>query len=154
MQPLFWVAPLLCFAALAESTPEVLRIPQVERAPKLADLVNGVPRERELAITDFRQMDPANGAPVSQPTTAYLSFDAHNLYVGWICKDDPSKVRVRIAKRKDIESDDRVTGRNLQFIPYGLFSSIQDLLLTYLLHPGTALTSAIPTFARICHLTR
>ena len=54
-------------------------------------------------------MDPTNGAPVSQPTTAYLSFDAHNLYVGWICKDDPAKVRARIAKRKDIESDDRVT---------------------------------------------
>ncbi|MCX6632612.1 MAG: DUF5916 domain-containing protein [Candidatus Solibacter sp.] len=82
---------------------------RVARAPKLADFVNGVPRERELAISDFRQMDPTNGAPVSQPTTAYLSFDTRNLYVGWICKDDPAKVRARIAKRKDIESDDRVT---------------------------------------------
>src|SRR6185369_17730243 len=109
MRPFLWVFPLLCCTASAESTPEILRIPQVERAPKLADFVNGVPRERELAITDFRQMDPTNGAPVSQPTTAYLSFDAHNLYVDWICKDDPAKVRARIAKRKDIESDDRVT---------------------------------------------
>jgi hypothetical protein len=75
----------------------------------LADFVNGAAREAELAIADFRQMDPTNGAPVSQPTTAYLSFDARNLYVGWICKDDPAKVRARIAKRKDIESDDRVT---------------------------------------------
>ena len=52
---------------------------------------------------------PADGAPVSQPTTAYLSYDSKNLYVGWICKDDPAKIRARIAKRKDIESDDRVT---------------------------------------------
>jgi hypothetical protein len=29
---------------------------------------------------------------VSQPTTAYLSFDKRNLYVGWICKDEPAKV--------------------------------------------------------------
>jgi hypothetical protein len=75
----------------------------------LSDFVDGVAREAELAITDFRQMDPTNGAPVSQATTAYLSFDARNLYVGWICKDEPAKVRARIARRKDIESDDRVT---------------------------------------------
>ena len=109
MRRLFLVVPLLCVAAFAQSTTETLRIPRVTRAPKLADFVNGIARERELAIADFRQMDPSNGAPVSQPTTAYLSFDDRNLYVGWICKDDPAKIRARIAKRKDIESDDRVT---------------------------------------------
>jgi hypothetical protein len=39
----------------------------------------------------------------------YLSYDSKNLYVGWICKDDPAKIRARIARRKDIESDDRIT---------------------------------------------
>ena len=29
--------------------------------------------------------------------------------MGWICKDDPKQIRARIAKRKHIESDDRVT---------------------------------------------
>ena len=109
MRRFFRVVPFLCFAAFAQSAPETPRIPRVARAPKLADFVNGAAREAELAIGDFRQMDPTNGAPVSQPTTAYLSFDERNLYVGWICKDDPSQVRARIAKRKDIESDDRVT---------------------------------------------
>jgi hypothetical protein len=104
-----FVAPFLGFATFAQSAAERPRIPRVERAPKLADFVNGVARESELAISDFRQMDPSNGAAVSQPTTAYLSYDQRNLYVGWICKDDPAKVRARIAKRKDIESDDRVT---------------------------------------------
>jgi uncharacterized protein DUF5916/cellulose/xylan binding protein with CBM9 domain len=109
MRLLFRIVPLLCVAAFAQSTTETLRIPRVTRAPKLADFVNGVARVKELAIADFRQMDPSNGAPVSQATTAYLSFDNRNLYVGWICKDDPAKIRARIAKRKDIESDDRVT---------------------------------------------
>ena len=109
MRPLFRLIPFLCFAAFAQPAAETPHIPRVTRAPKLADFVNGVARERELTITDFRQMDPTDGAPVSQPTTAYLSFDDRNLYVGWICKDDPAKVRARIAKRKDIESDDRVT---------------------------------------------
>ena len=109
MRRLFLVVPLLSVAAFAQSTTETLRIPRVTRAPKLADFVTGNAREKELAIADFRQMDPSNGAPVSQATTAYLSFDNRNLYVGWICKDDPAKIRARIAKRKDIESDDRVT---------------------------------------------
>jgi hypothetical protein len=105
----FWLAPLVCFAAFSQPAPETLKIPRVTRPPKLADFADGVPRQAELAVSDFRQMDPRDGAPVSQPTTAFLSYDDKNLYVGWICKDDPAKIRARIAKRKDIESDDRVT---------------------------------------------
>lgn len=109
MRYYFWFTPLLCFAAFAQPTPETLKIPRVTRPPQLADFVNGVPREAELAVTDFRQFMPGDGVAVSQPTAAYLSYDSKNLYVGWICKDDPAQIRARIAKRKDIESDDRVT---------------------------------------------
>ena len=58
MRRFFRVVPFLCFAAFAQSAPETPRIPRVTRAPKLADFVNGAAREAELAITDFRQMDP------------------------------------------------------------------------------------------------
>src|ERR1035438_5924997 len=107
MQRFLRVIPFLCFAAFAQPTPQTPRIPRVARAPKLADFVNGAAREAELTITNFRQMDPTNGAPVSQPTTAYLSFDEHNLYVGWICKDDPAQVRARIANHNSIQSTSR-----------------------------------------------
>jgi hypothetical protein len=53
-------------------------------------------------------VDPQDGAPVSQPTTAYLSYDDRNLYVAFVCKDDPALIRANIAKRKDILTDDRV----------------------------------------------
>jgi hypothetical protein len=99
---------LTSLAALCES-PRAVRIPRVHRAPKLQDFIDGTPREAEVAISDFVQFDPVDGAPITQPTTAYLSYDERNLYVGWICKDDPKKVRARIARRKDIFSDDRVT---------------------------------------------
>ena len=102
-----WMLPLMCCAALAQTAPETLKIPRAIRTPKLEDLVNGTPEG--LAVSDFRQFMPGDGIPASQPTTAYLSYDSRNLYVGWICKDDPAKVRARIARRKDIESDDRVT---------------------------------------------
>src|SRR6266496_4132014 len=70
-----------------------LRIPRVDRAPKLSDFLEGVPREAEAVVTVFRQFDPHDGATISEPTAAYLSYDRKNLYVGWICKDDPKKIR-------------------------------------------------------------
>jgi hypothetical protein len=45
---------------------------------------------------------------VSQPTTAYLSYDDKNLYAVFVCKDDPGLIRARIAKHDQITSDDRV----------------------------------------------
>ncbi len=85
-----------------------LRIPRVTRAPKLEDFLNGAPREAEAAITDFRQRTPGDGVPASDPTTAYLSYDEKNLYIVWVCKEPPEKLRARLAKREDIGSDDEV----------------------------------------------
>lgn len=92
----------------ADDTPTIT-IPRVSRPPKLADFVNGTPREAETTVTDFRQFDPSDGAPVSKPTTAYLSYDDKHLYVAFIAKDDPKLIRARLAKRKQILSDDRIT---------------------------------------------
>lgn len=97
------------FAQEATGPTPSIRIPRVERAPKLDDFLHGRPREAECVVTDFRQMDPVDGAPVSQPTTAYLSYDAKNLYVGFVAKDDPKLIRARVAKRKQILTDDRIT---------------------------------------------
>ncbi len=89
-------------------TPSIT-IPRVSRTPKLAEFLTGTAREAELVVTDFRQMDPGDGAPVSQPTTAFLSYDDQNLYVAFIAKDDPPLIRARVAKRKQILTDDRIT---------------------------------------------
>ncbi len=107
LSPLLLLWPLL-LPAQQEEVP-VLTIPRVTRPPKLSDFLNNVPREAELVVTDFRQFDPGDGVPITQPTTAYLSYDDKNLYVGWICKDDPKLIRSRVARRKDILYDDRVT---------------------------------------------
>ncbi len=105
MPRLYLLLLLAAGCALGQS----LTIPRVKRPPTMADFLNGVPREAELVVTDFVQLDPGDGVPGSQPTTAYLSYDDKNIYVGWICKDDPSKIRARIARRKAILMDDRVT---------------------------------------------
>jgi hypothetical protein len=61
-----------------------------------------------VRLSDFRQRQPGDGSPVSQSTTAYLSYDARNLYVVFLCQDDPAKVRAHMAKREDIGNDDQV----------------------------------------------
>jgi hypothetical protein len=107
---LLMLSPLLNVpSAHADPEPEPLRIPRVVRAPKLSDFATGTPREAEAVITVFKQFDPHDGEPISQPTAAYLSYDSKNLYIGWICKDDPSKIRARVAPRKQIETDDRIS---------------------------------------------
>ena len=112
LQFALWIVPSLLLLALlpsAKADPGPLKIPRVHRAPKLSDFLNGTPREAETVVTTFWQFDPHDGEPISQPTTAYLSYDSENLYVGWICKDDPAKIHARVAPRKQIDLDDRVT---------------------------------------------
>ena len=104
---LLGLCPWACEAQSGE-TPSIT-IPRVSRPPKLADFLSGTPREAEVAVTDFRQMDPGDGDPVSQPTTAFLSYDDKNLYIAFFAKDDPELIRARVTKRKQILSDDRVT---------------------------------------------
>jgi len=61
-----------------------------------------------VTVNDFRQREPGDGTPVSQMTTAYLSYDDANLYVVFVCRDDPAKVRARVARREEIAADDQV----------------------------------------------
>lgn len=89
--------------------PMTVRIPRIERPPTLADFLNGEPREAELEITDFWEYMPGDGVPISQPTTAYLSYDDKNIYVAFICKDDRKLIRARVAKREQIMQDDRIS---------------------------------------------
>ena len=113
-----WLTVFLCLPLCAlslhaqtnivDTQAQKLHIPRVNRAPKIGDFVDNVPREAELTVTDFRQYVPGDGVPVSQPTTAYLSYDDKNLYVAYVCKDDPKSIRARVAKHDQIMEDDRV----------------------------------------------
>jgi hypothetical protein len=109
LRPLVLIAAALIPQVCAAVERAPLKIPRVSRAPKLSDFLNDTPREAEVVVTVFKQFDPHDGEPVSQPTAAYLSYDSKNLYVGWICQDDPTKIRARVAPRKQIDTDDRVT---------------------------------------------
>jgi len=64
---------------------------------------------RGLRIEGFLQREPGDLVPVSEPTQAYLSYDATNLYVVFICSlSSPSRLRARMGRRESIFSDDFV----------------------------------------------
>jgi hypothetical protein len=99
--------PAKSSASLPQGPPPTLHIPRTTRAPKIEDfLEGGTPIGVE--VNGFRQREPGDGTPVSQPTTAYLSYDDMNFYAVFVCKDEPGKLRVRMNKREDIFSDDVV----------------------------------------------
>jgi hypothetical protein len=112
------------WAQAPQPAPQSITIPRVERAPQLEDFLqaqasgaatNGVAHGpgAELShlgvrVTDFRQREPGDGVPASEPTTAYLSYDQQNLYVVFVCTDQPGTVRANVARREDIGDDDQV----------------------------------------------
>jgi hypothetical protein len=83
-------------------------VPRVTEPPRLEHYL-GATKPPGLATTsDFRQREPGDGVPVSEPTTAYLSYDDANLYVVFVCEDDPAKVRAGLTRREEIGDDDGV----------------------------------------------
>lgn len=83
-------------------------IPRVHRAPKLEDFLEDHPREMELSVSNFRQNLPGDGTAATESTTAYFSYDDKNLYVAFVCRDEPGQVRAHLAKREATDQDDGV----------------------------------------------
>lgn len=61
-----------------------------------------------MPVTGFIQRNPDDGKPASSETEAWLSYDAQNLYVIFLCKAPPGELRARYTKRDDIFADDFV----------------------------------------------
>ncbi|ALN55894.1 carbohydrate binding family 9 domain-containing protein [Lysobacter enzymogenes] len=104
-----WLAMLgLLSASFCSHAQDVLDIPRTEHAPRLEDYIGKIPANAGAEVKDFRQNKPGDGVPSTLETRAYLSYDDHNLYVVFVCKDDPKQVRARIARRDAVFGDDGV----------------------------------------------
>jgi hypothetical protein len=92
--------------------PPSITIPRLERGPALDDFLSMKPESqiaRQMAkVTGFTQRNPHDGDPVTERTEAYLGYDQKNLYVVFVCFDDPREVRARMSRREDIYDDDQV----------------------------------------------
>ena len=92
--------------------PPALTIPRLQIAPALDDFLSmkplGETALQMAKVTGFTQRNPHDGESVSEPTDAYLGYDQKNLYVVFVCFDDPRQVRARMSRREDIYDDDQV----------------------------------------------
>jgi len=105
---------LFVLAAAAQSPPDLanqvksVHLTRVSKPPKLDDFLNNAIPPGQARIDDFRQNAPSDGAKATRETVAYLSYDDQNLYAVFLCKEEKSKLRARMANRDDISSDDEV----------------------------------------------
>jgi hypothetical protein len=118
---LLLLAPLLLAPApLGAQVPDsVVTVPRTSQPPRIEDFIQQRDDGRPVAlprpnvagvrVDGFRQREPGDGEPASQATVAYLSYDDRNVYVVFVCSDDPALVRANVARREDIGDDDRVT---------------------------------------------
>ena len=99
-------------APTSEAGPPALTIPRLPRPPALDDFLSMKPQgeiARQMAkVSGFTQRNPHDGEGVSEPTDAYLGYDQKNLYIVFVCFDDPRKVRARMSRREDVYDDDQV----------------------------------------------
>jgi hypothetical protein len=109
--PAVQVAPPAAAGSLL-AIPRLAAPPPLERFVRLAG-ADGDPSDCPesvcgVRVSDFRQREPGDGTPVSRATYAYLSYDDRNLYVVFVCFEEPGMLRARMVRREDIFSDDRV----------------------------------------------
>src|ERR1700722_6679620 len=99
-------------APRAAVVPPSLTIPRLNHAPTLEDFLSMKPEgeiaEQMVKVTGFAQRSPYDGAAVSEETEAYLGYDEKNLYLVFVCFDDPKKIRARMSRREEIYDDDEV----------------------------------------------
>lgn len=94
---------------LAQAAPSELRIPRVERMPSIDSLAAGTAPTGALVLREFVQREPGDGVPSSQSTSAWFTHDGSTLHVVFVCRDtDPAAIRVHLARREAITTDDQV----------------------------------------------
>ena len=91
-------------------------------------------------VTDFRQRDPVDGAPGSEPTEVRIGYDANALYFGFVFHDsEPALIRRSILHRGGrIDKDDRVIvaldtyhdRRNAYIFEVGALGTQDDALIS------------------------
>jgi hypothetical protein len=82
---------------------------QVEELIKLDGILDEPAWKRAVPASDFRQQDPDNGQPATEPTEVRIVYDNDTLYMGVICFDSEPDKWLGFQRGRDggLGSDDR-----------------------------------------------
>ena len=107
--PAFMLCMVCALPVSASDDDKRVHIVKVEAGPSLDDYASGTGPGAQ--VEGFVQREPGDLVPVSEPTRAFLSYDNNNGIL-------PNESLVALERRKHLTA---------------------DVLMTYLVHPGTAL---------------
>ncbi|MCP4290663.1 MAG: carbohydrate binding family 9 domain-containing protein [bacterium] len=109
-----WIILVFLFSATcanAEFTP--VYSPQLDIKPTSGKItIDGVVEEGEWSsaavASNFAEHNPGDQIQPPVDTKAMITYDADNLYISFICYDDPASIRASFCKRDRIFQDDNV----------------------------------------------
>ncbi|SRR5712691_757738 len=91
---------LLQSGGVDSSEPPTVTAVRVDRAPVVDGQLDDPEWSLARAVTNFRQTDPDEGAPVSEPTAVRVLYDGSAVYVGARLFDTaPARIVRRLARR-------------------------------------------------------
>jgi hypothetical protein len=85
-----------------------IKLARFETPPVIDGKLDDAVWQTATVFKDFLQVQPGDNIAPTQPTEAYMGFDAKTLYIAFRAYEEPGKVRATVAKRDDIFNDDFV----------------------------------------------
>ncbi len=95
-------------AAIRESRKDPVEIRRFDTPPMIDGKLDEPQWQTAAKFTDFVQSEPGDKIAPSRETIAYLAYDKENLYVAFMCFDEPDKISYSIAKRDQVSGEDYV----------------------------------------------
>jgi hypothetical protein len=107
------VAVVACPAAFANPKFEpvfnpVLETVRVTEAIKIDGRVDDDGWHSAGIATNFVERNPGENTPPLVETKAFITYDDNNLYVAFVCKDNPADIRATMCQRDQFHGDDAV----------------------------------------------
>jgi hypothetical protein len=85
-----------------------LEIQKTKDAIKIDGKLNDPGWENASRATNFVERSPGDNTKPEVETEAYITYDDDNLYVAFVCYDDPTTIRATMCQRDQFNGDDAV----------------------------------------------
>ncbi|HUO60130.1 MAG TPA: DUF5916 domain-containing protein [Candidatus Acidoferrales bacterium] len=92
-----FVAPLLAYGITTEKVPKLAHAVRIEDFESMEPTGVGLEMSK---VSGFIQNAPSDGKPGTQQTEAYLGYDDSNLYIVFLCFDEPHLIRSSLSRRE------------------------------------------------------
>ncbi len=93
---------------IRESRKEAVLVPRFDTPPVIDGRLDETIWSNAAKFSDFVQTEPGDLIPPSRKTIAYMGYDESHLYIGFMCFDEPDKIRYTVAKRDQVGGEDYV----------------------------------------------